>query len=119
MYNQREICRLFGRIREYARNTTKELKSPVLRFMQVEECLKRHLSKISKTAKYLSDQRACQQSVHWTLGILRLFRAFFLASSFSCSYAESTPAHTPLTQTVIKNQKRYIGNRHGTIESEE
>jgi hypothetical protein len=38
-------------LREYARNTTKELKSPVLRFMQVEECLKRHLSKISKTAK--------------------------------------------------------------------
>ena len=38
-------------LREYARNTTKELKSPVLRFMQIEEYLKRHLGKISKTAQ--------------------------------------------------------------------
>jgi hypothetical protein len=37
-------------LREYARSETKELKSPVLRFMQVEEYLKRHLGKISKTA---------------------------------------------------------------------
>jgi len=28
------------------------------------------------------------------------FTSIFLASSFSCSQAESTPAHTPLTQTV-------------------
>ena len=28
------------------------------------------------------------------------FRSIFLASSFSCSQAESTPAHTQVTQTV-------------------
>jgi hypothetical protein len=38
-------------LREYACSETKELKSPVLRFMQVEEYLKRHISRISKTAK--------------------------------------------------------------------
>jgi len=37
-------------LREYACKETKELKSPVLRFMQIEEYLERHLSKISKTA---------------------------------------------------------------------
>jgi hypothetical protein len=37
--------------REYARSETKELKSPVLRFMQVEEYLKKHISKTSKTTK--------------------------------------------------------------------
>jgi hypothetical protein len=35
-------------LREYAGRETKELKSPVLRFMQVEEYLKKHLDKISK-----------------------------------------------------------------------
>lgn len=35
-------------LREYARNETKELKSPVLRFMQVEEYLGKHVGKISK-----------------------------------------------------------------------
>jgi hypothetical protein len=35
-------------LRQYARNETKELKSPVLRFMQVEEYLKKHTDKISK-----------------------------------------------------------------------
>ena len=38
-------------LREYACRETKELKSPVLRFMQVEEYLKRHIGRISKTAK--------------------------------------------------------------------
>ena len=33
-------------LREYARHETKELKSPVLRFMQVEEYLKKHLNRI-------------------------------------------------------------------------
>ena len=42
---------------------------------------------------------ATQQSVHWTLGILRHFENF-LASSFSCSQALSTPAPAPVTQTV-------------------
>ena len=28
------------------------------------------------------------------------FRSLFLASGFSCSQAESTPAHTRVTQTV-------------------
>lgn len=38
-------------LREYARSETKELKSPVLRFMQVEEYLKKYIRKFSKTAK--------------------------------------------------------------------
>jgi hypothetical protein len=38
-------------LREYARNETKELKSPVLRLMQIEEYLKRHIGKVSRTAK--------------------------------------------------------------------
>jgi hypothetical protein len=41
-----------------------------------------------------------QQSVHWICGILRLFSSIFLASSFFCSQAFSTPAHKPVTQTV-------------------
>jgi len=36
-------------LREYARRETKEIKSPVMRFMQVEEYLKKHLGRISKT----------------------------------------------------------------------
>ena len=44
--------------------------------------------------------RAAQQSVHLTCGILRLFRAFFWLRVFFCFQAESTPAHTQLTQTV-------------------
>ena len=35
-------------LREYASSKTEELKSPVLRFMQVEEYIKKHVSKISK-----------------------------------------------------------------------
>ncbi|MBV6394502.1 MAG: hypothetical protein HFACDABA_00067 [Anaerolineales bacterium] len=35
-------------LRGYARNETKELKSPVLRLMQIEEFLKKHLGKIAK-----------------------------------------------------------------------
>jgi hypothetical protein len=38
-------------LREYARNETKELKSPVLRLMQIEEFLKKHIGKVSKIAK--------------------------------------------------------------------
>lgn len=34
-------------LRAYARNSTKDLKSPVLRLMQVEEYLKKHIDKIS------------------------------------------------------------------------
>lgn len=41
-------------LRDYARNSTKELKSPVLRFMQVEEYLKKHIGRISNTKKLLS-----------------------------------------------------------------
>ena len=46
-----KFANCLAELREYARNETKELKSPVLRFMQVEEYLKRHLGKISKNAK--------------------------------------------------------------------
>ncbi|KAF0106717.1 MAG: hypothetical protein FD146_2309 [Anaerolineaceae bacterium] len=35
-------------LREYARNETKELKSPVLRLMQIEESLKKHIGKTAK-----------------------------------------------------------------------
>jgi hypothetical protein len=38
-------------LREYAFKETKELKSPVLRFMQIEENLNRHLRRISITAR--------------------------------------------------------------------
>lgn len=48
----------------------------------------------------LAQQNASQQSVHWTLGILRRFQTFSLASSFLRSQAESTPAPAPVTQTV-------------------
>ena len=37
-------------LRDFARKETKDLKSPVLRFMQVEEHLRKHVSKISKIA---------------------------------------------------------------------
>ena len=37
-------------LRKYAHHSTKELKSPVLRLMQVEEYLKKHIGKISKAA---------------------------------------------------------------------
>lgn len=40
-----------AQLREYACSETKELKSPVLRFMQIEEYLKRHLGRISKNAR--------------------------------------------------------------------
>lgn len=42
-------------LRAYAGNQTKEMKSPVLRFMQIEEYLKKHLGKISKFPKQLPD----------------------------------------------------------------
>lgn len=41
-------------LREYAGHETKALKSPVLRFMQVEEYLSKHLDKISKNPKQSS-----------------------------------------------------------------
>ncbi len=41
------------------------------------------------------------------------FTGIFLASSFSCSQAESTPAHTQVTQTVgrtlLKQRQSYLG----------
>ena len=40
------------------------------------------------------------------------FSSIFLASSFSCSQAESTPAHTQVTQTVsrlIGQESEYVG----------
>jgi len=41
-----QLC--LNELREYAKSETKEIKSPVLRLMQVEEYLERHLSKLSK-----------------------------------------------------------------------
>jgi len=46
-----KFANCLAELREFARNETKELKSPVLRFMQVEEYLKKHIGKITKTAK--------------------------------------------------------------------
>ncbi len=46
-----KFANCLSELRAYACNETKELKSPVLRFMQVEEYLKKHLERISKTAK--------------------------------------------------------------------
>jgi hypothetical protein len=49
--------------------------------------------------KALAGQKVAQQSVHWTLGTTASQRAafsnIFLASSFFCSQAESTPAPAP------------------------
>ena len=45
--NEKFSARL-SELRDYARNETKELKSPVLRLMQVEEFLKKHLGKTAK-----------------------------------------------------------------------
>jgi hypothetical protein len=45
--NEKFACCL-EELREFAHKSTKELKSPVLRFMQVEEYLKKHIGKISK-----------------------------------------------------------------------
>jgi hypothetical protein len=42
-------------LREYTRKSTKDLKSPVLRYMQVEEYLKKHIGRISKTTKNLPE----------------------------------------------------------------
>ena len=54
--------------------------------------------------------------MYWALGILRHLRQAFrarVAPSFSCSQAESTPAHCPRTETVgwlrIRN---YEANHH-------
>jgi hypothetical protein len=49
--------------------------------------------------------KSAQQSVHWTLGILRHFQAFFWLQFFSCSQAESTPAPAPVTQAVGLSRK--------------
>jgi hypothetical protein len=43
----------------------------------------------------LAQVAPAQQSVHWTAGILRRFSSSFLASSFSYSRTESTPAPPP------------------------
>ena len=41
------------------------------------------------------------------------FSSIFLASSFSCSQAESTPAHTQVTQTVRRFRDYQVPN-HGS-----
>jgi len=45
-------------------------------------------------------QKASQQSVHPTLGILARFQAFFYASAFSQSDSAPPPAPARVTQTV-------------------
>ena len=45
------FSRCLAELREFARHETKDLKSPVLRFLQVEEYLKKHLTSISKIAR--------------------------------------------------------------------
>jgi hypothetical protein len=46
------------------------------------------------------ETNVAQQSVHWTLGILPHFQAFFYASAFSRSDSVPPPAPAPVTQTV-------------------
>lgn len=45
-------------LRNFARNETKDLKSSVLRFMQVEEHLKKHVGKISKITRNNNDSQS-------------------------------------------------------------
>jgi hypothetical protein len=40
-----KFLKCLGELRDFAKRETKELKSPVLRLMQVEEYLKKHVSK--------------------------------------------------------------------------
>jgi Holliday junction resolvase-like predicted endonuclease len=47
----RRFADCLAQLREYSNKETKELKSPVLRLMQIEEKLSRHLRRISKTAR--------------------------------------------------------------------
>jgi len=50
--------------------------------------------------KSLRQVKTAQHRVHWTLGILPHFGAFFWLQVFSTSQAETTPASAPVTQTV-------------------
>jgi len=45
----KEFDKKLNELRNYARDRTEELKSSVLRFMQVEEYLKKHIDKLNKT----------------------------------------------------------------------
>src|SRR5688572_15244586 len=67
---------------------------------------------------------AAQHSVHWTLGTAASRRAavssIFLASSFLCSQAESTPAPAPVTLTVrraiiLVTQEKEMGYKRVVI----
>jgi len=51
--------------------------------------------------------KSAQQSVHWTLGILRDFQAFFWLRVFSTSQTLSTPAPVPVTQTVGRSPAKH------------
>ena len=65
--------------------------------------------------------------INWALGTAASRRAapsasIFLASSFLCSQEESTPAHTPLTQTVetvekVTFQKLFLKSGTETMKS--
>jgi hypothetical protein len=48
----------------------------------------------------LENQKASQQSMHLTSGILRHFQAVSAFPTFFRAQAESTPAHPQVTQTV-------------------
>ena len=46
-----KFANCLAELRDFARKETKDLKSSVLRFMQVEEYLKKHVGKISKITR--------------------------------------------------------------------
>jgi hypothetical protein len=66
--------------------------------------------------------KCAQQSVQPTGGIRPALQAFFLASGFSCSRSESTPAHQRLTQTVrrfLLNRSKDVGLRREVVKTEQ
>ena len=58
--------------------------------------------------------KASQQSVQWTVGILRHFRAFSTPEQNFALGVLSHPAPPPLTQTVgwLRQKFIHIGDRH-------
>jgi hypothetical protein len=63
----------------------------------------------------LARHKACQQSVHPTLGILARFQAFFYALSFSQLDGVPPPAPARVTQTVSLLLGKYTDNQENSM----
>jgi transcriptional regulator NrdR family protein len=50
-----EFQRALGKVREYAAKTNEELKSPVLRLLQIEAKLEKHVKKIRASSKHAAE----------------------------------------------------------------